>query len=343
MAAVGYGADREPKSGPEPSGEAAPRRWSTGARLLVAAAAVVLLLGAAAVAVIVADPDHLGMTYSSQRDGTRPDGTRPDGTRPDGTRPDGTRPDGTGPGDGGRPGGVVDPDAAEGRRGGAGAAAEQPLTAPLAGRREGTFVLADGLSSFELRVAELGDDLYRISTPAGSGVAGRPAVRGETVRLDLVESGTRGPRAVRVLLNERVAWRIHLVGGVSSQVLDLVRARLLGVELAGGSSRTEILLPPITAAGPGNPTGPRSEQPASILAVRLTGGTSQLDVRVPRETSVRVRAGAGAGSVVVRDDRWDGVAAGSVLGTPGWDRSAERLYLDLVAGANSVLVSSSNR
>lgn len=178
MAAVGYGADREPESEPEPSGEAAPRRWSTGARLLVAAAAVVLLLGAAAVAVIVADPDHLGMTYSGQPDGTRPDGTGPDGTRPDGSRADGTRPDGTRPGDGDRPGGVADPDAAEGRRGGAGAAAEQLLTAPLAGRQMGTFVLADGLSSFELRVAELGDDLYRISTPAGSGVAGRPAVRG---------------------------------------------------------------------------------------------------------------------------------------------------------------------
>lgn len=217
------------------------------------------------------------------------------------------------------------------------------MTAPLAGRQEGTFVLADGLSSFELRVAELGDDLYRISTPAGSGVAGRPAVRGETVRLDLVESGTRGPGAVRVLLNERVAWRLHLVGGVSSQALDLTRARLLGVELAGGSSRTEILLPPITPARPGDPTGPRADQPASILTVRLTGGTSQLDVRVPGETPVRVRAGAGAGSVVVRDARWDGVAAGSLLGTPGWDRSAERLYLDLVAGANSVLVSSSHR
>ncbi|WP_330441068.1 hypothetical protein OHB44_15260 [Micromonospora sp. NBC_00821] len=328
MAAVGYGAGREPESEPEPSGKATPRRWSTGARLLVAAAAVVLLLGAAAVAVIVADPDHLGMTYSGQSDGTRPDGTRPDSTDP---------------GNGARPGGVVDPDAAEGRRGGAGAAAERPLTAPLAGWQKGTFVLADGLSSFELRVAELGDDLYRISTPAGSGVAGRPAVRGETVRLDLVESGTRGPRAVRVLLNERVAWRLHLVGGVSSQVLDLTRARLLGVELAGGSSRTEILLPPITAAGTGNPTGPRSDLPSSILTVRLTGGTSQLDVRVPGATPVRVRAGAGAGSVVVRGDRWDGVAAGSVLGTPGWDRSAERLYLDLVAGANSVLVSSSNR
>ncbi|MFI6783399.1 hypothetical protein [Micromonospora sp. NPDC050276] len=346
MAAVGYGADREPESAPEPSGAVAPRRWSTGARLLVAAAAVVLLLGTAAVAVIVADPDRLGMTYAGQPDGARADGTRADDVRP-----------------GSRPEGGTDPGAAGGRRGGAGAAAAQVLTAPLAGRQQGTFVLADGLSSFELRVAELGGDLYRISTPAGSAVSGRPAVRGETVRLDLVESGTRGPRTVRVLLNERVAWRLHLVGGVSSQVMDLRRARLLAVELAGGSSRTEILLPPITApasgdtasgdtasgdtasgdTAPGNTSGGNPGGTASPLTVRLTGGTSQLDVRLLGETPVRVRVGAGAGSVVVRDDRWDGVAAGSVLGTPGWDRSAERLYLDLVAGANSVFVSSSNQ
>ena len=84
MAAVGYGTDREPESPPEPAGDATPGRWSTGVRLLVAAAAVVLVLGAAAVAVIVADPDRLGMTYSGAPDGTeaRPDGT--DRTAPTG-------------------------------------------------------------------------------------------------------------------------------------------------------------------------------------------------------------------------------------------------------------------
>ncbi|MBQ1037516.1 hypothetical protein KBX46_14865 [Micromonospora sp. C81] len=300
--------------------------------MLVAAAAVVLVLGAAAVAVIVADPDRLGMTYSGAPDGTRPDGTRPDGTRPDGTRPDGTRPDGTWPGDAGRPGGA-DPDAADGRPGAAGG---ELLTAPLAGRQKGTFVLADGLSSFELGVADLGDDLYRISSPAGSGVLGRPTVVGETVRLEVVKSGASATRSLRVALNERVAWRLQLVGGVSSQVLDLTRARLLGVELAGGSSRTEILLPPITATSTGNASDPDS---TSIMTVRLIGGTSQLDIRAAGEPPVRVRVGAGAGSVVVRDDRWDGVAAGAVLSTPGWDRSAARLFLDLVAGANTVTVS----
>lgn len=208
------------------------------------------------------------------------------------------------------------------------ASAEQVRTAPLAGRQSGTFVLADGVSSFDLRVADLGDDLYRISSPAGSGVAARPTVLGETVRLGLVETGASGARAVRVLLNERVAWRLQLVGGVSGQVLDLTHARLLGVELAGGSTRTDLKLPPISGG---------------TLTVRLTGGTSQLDVRVPGTPPVRVRAGAGAGSVVVRDERWDGVAAGAVLGAPGWDRAADRFYLDLVAGAGAVTVSSSTR
>ncbi|WP_328375053.1 hypothetical protein [Micromonospora zamorensis] len=314
---MGYGTDREPESPPEPAGDATPGRWSTGVRLLVAAAAVVLVLGAAAVAVIVADPDRLGMTYSGA---------------PDGTRPDGTRPDGTWPGDAGRPGGA-DPDSADGRPGAPGG---QLLTAPLAGRQKGTFVLADGLSSFELGVADLGDDLYRISSPAGSGVLGRPTVVGETVRLEVVKSGASATRSLRVALNERVAWRLQLVGGVSSQVLDLTRARLLGVELAGGSSRTEILLPPITATSTGNASDPDS---TSIMTVRLIGGTSQLDIRAAGETPVRVRVGAGAGSVVVRDNRWDGVAAGAVLSTPGWDRSAARLFLDLVAGANTVTVS----
>ncbi|MDG4781117.1 hypothetical protein O7614_15825 [Micromonospora sp. WMMD961] len=324
MTAVGYGTNREPEAPPEPAGEDVPLRWSTGSRLLVAAAAVVLLLGAAAVAVIIADPGRLGTTHAGGPDGTRPDGTRPDGIRPD---------------DIGRAGGVPDPDAADGRS----AADDRLLTAPLAGRQKGTFVLADGVSSFDLRVAELGNDLYRISSPTSSSVVGRPTVTGETVRLELAESGERGTRAVRVLLNERVAWRLHLVGGVSSQVLDLTRARLLGVELAGGSSRTEILLPPITAASTGSAPGAGSPEGASILTVRLVGGTSQLDIRLAGETPVRVRVGAGAGSVALGTDRWDGVGAGAVVSTPGWDRATERLYLDLVAGANRVTVSAGAR
>lgn len=288
--------------------EATPGRWSVGARLLVAAAAVMLVLGAAAVVVIVADPYRLGQAYSGAPDGARPDGARPDGARSDRAPSDGARSDGA------RPGAA------------AAAAAEQTMTTPLAGRQKATFVLADGLSSFDLRVADLGDDLYRISSPADSGVAVRPVVQGETVRLGVVATGTSEKRAARVLLSERVAWRLHLEGGVGEQVLDLAQARLLGVDLVGGSARTDLILPPMNGG---------------TTTVRLTGGVNQFDIRVPGTPPVRVRVGAGAGSVAVRDERWAGVAAGALLSTPGWDRSTDRLFLDLVAGAGTVTVTES--
>ncbi|MFC4018751.1 hypothetical protein ACFOW4_12475 [Micromonospora sp. GCM10011542] len=202
------------------------------------------------------------------------------------------------------------------------AAAEQTLTAPVAGRRQATFVLADGLSLFELQVSDLGDDLYWISSPAGSGVVPGPEVRGDRVQLRLTPTGQSGPAAVRVLLNVRVDWRLQLAGGVSSQVLDLTEARLRGVELAGGSARTDLLLPPVRGT----------------VTVRVTGGTNQLDIQVPGQPPVRVRAAAGVGSVVLGDDRQVGVAAGALLSTPGWDRSVDRLFVDLVAGAHVVTV-----
>jgi hypothetical protein len=205
----------------------------------------------------------------------------------------------------------------------AAAASDQTMTAPLAGRPEATFVLADGMTSFDLRVTDLGDDLYRISSPSGTGVAARPVLDGDTVRLGVVAAGASEGRAVRVLLSERVAWRLRLEGGVSDQVLDLTRARLLGVDLVGGSARTDLILPPVDRGA---------------LTVRLTGGASRLSIRVPGAPPVRVRAGAGTGSVVVRDERWNGVAAGDLLSTPGWDRSPNRLFLDLVAGVNAVTV-----
>ncbi|MEV4216415.1 hypothetical protein [Micromonospora sp. NPDC049662] len=266
-----------------PEAEVASGRWSVGARLLLTAAAVVLVLGVMAVAVIVSDPYRLGQTYSD---------TGPQDTRQD-TRQD------------------------------AAAASDQTMTAPLAGRQKATFVLVDGLTSFDLRVTDLGDDLYRISSPSGTGVAARPVLDGETVRLGVVAAGASDGRAVRVLLNERVAWRLRLEGGVSEQVLDLTRARLRGVDLVGGSARTDLILPPVDRG---------------VMTVRLTGGTSRLSVRVPGTPPVRVRAGAGAGSVVVRDQRWNGVAAGDLVSTPGWDRSPNRIFLDLVAGVNAVTV-----
>ncbi|SCG65235.1 hypothetical protein [Micromonospora humi] len=261
-------------------------RWSATARLLVAAAVLVVALGGVAVAVTLSNPARLGVVFSGG-------------------------PSSPATGAGGS-GGV----------GGAEVAATETLTAPRGDRRRADFELTDGLTSFTLRAADLGDDLYRIGAPDDAGVTPRPQVTGDRVRLRIRENGRPGPSAVEVVLNSRLTWRVRLVGGVREQQLDLGAARLAGLEMVGGASRTELRLPPLDGT----------------LAVRMTGGVNQLSVTVPGGPPVRVRVASGAGSLAVYDERRAGIAAGDVVGSPGWDRAADRLYLDLVAGANAVSV-----
>ncbi|WKU05965.1 hypothetical protein [Micromonospora sp. HUAS LYJ1] len=208
--------------------------------------------------------------------------------------------------------------------GGAGAAeaAGRTLTAPVDGLRRATFELLDGVTSFRLRTDDLGADLYRVSSPADAGLTPRPVVSGDLVQLRVTRRDRPGRGVVDVTLNARLTWRLRLVGGVSDHVLDLTGARLSGVELIGGAARIDLRLPPTTGTS----------------TVRMTGGVNQFVVHAPGGPPVRVRAASGAGSVVWYGDRRDGLARGATVGSPNWDRSPDRLYLDLVAGANTVTV-----
>ncbi|WP_446214092.1 hypothetical protein [Micromonospora sp. IBSANI012] len=267
--------------------------WPRGARLLTAAAIVVLALGALAVTVTLANPDRLGVAFSGGR-------AAPSVTVA------------------AEPGGAGAAEAAQAAQ----AAAEESLTAPVAGRRRATFELVDGVSAFRLRTAELGDELYRISSPGDSGVVPRPEVLGDRVRLRLAASGRSGAGSVDVVLNSRLVWRLRLVGGVSAHQLDLGEARLAGVDLVGGASRIDLSLPPTVGT----------------LTVRMTGGVSQFTIRAPGTPPVRVRAASGAGGVTVYDDRHDDLAVGETVNSPNWDHSVDRIYVDLVGGANRVTI-----
>ncbi|MEE3922303.1 hypothetical protein V2I01_40530 [Micromonospora sp. BRA006-A] len=169
---------------------------------------LVVVLGAVAVAVTLSNPARLGVVFS---------------------------------------GGAPPSPAPGGGSGGAGAAevaGAETLAAPRGDRQRAQFELVDGLTRLTLRADDLGDDLYRIGAPDGSGVTPRPQLVGDRVRLRIEENGRPGPAAVEVVLNSRVTWRLRLIGGVSEQRLDLGEARLAGIDLVGGASRTRLLLPP---------------------------------------------------------------------------------------------------
>ncbi|TDC77856.1 hypothetical protein E1193_21715 [Micromonospora sp. KC606] len=264
------------------------RSWPRSTRLLAAAAVVVLALGGLAVTATLTNTDRLGIAFS-----------------------------------GGRP---VTPTVARDEPGGSGAAqsaaSDQLLTAPVDGRRQVTFELVDGLSTVRLRTEDLGDDLYRISTPPDSTVRARPEVLGDRVRLRVAKTGRKGEGSVDVVLNARVVWRLRLLGGVSQHLIDLGSARLAGLDLVGGAARIDLRLPQVRGS----------------LTIRMSGGVNQFAIRAPGRPPVRVRAAIGAGTVTVYGDRRDGVASGKVISSPNWDRATDRVYVDLVSGANTVRV-----
>ncbi|MER7168793.1 hypothetical protein ABT336_22340 [Micromonospora sp. NPDC000207] len=264
-------------------------RWSRGMRMLAVAVVALLVLGVAAVAAMLPATDHTTGNFSGVN-----------------------RPAPDGPAD---PAGEPDP-------------AAQPAdeaTAPLDGRRQAVFELVDGVTTLSLRTDDLGDRLYRISSPPEAGVVPAPKVFGDQVHLHVGRSGREGPGVVDVVLHSGVTWQLKITGGVDEQVLDLSRGRSAGVELVGGASRTELRLPDV----------------AGTLTVRMSGGVGDLLIRSTGDQPARVRAGSGAATIRVYEHRRTGVAAGTVVGSPDWDRVDDRLWVDLVAGANSVTVTGS--
>ena len=195
-------------------------------------------------------------------------------------------------------------------------------TAPLQGLDEATFDLISDTTAVRLEVADLGERLYRISTPPGANVLPRPEVRRDRVLLHLVPSGDNGPGSVDIELNSRVRWDLRFTGGATERSLDLAEGRLAGVEFVGGTARIELALP----------------APEGTLTVRMSGGANQFLVRAPAGPPARVRLANGAAAVTLDGRRRAGIARGTVLTSSGWSRADERFDIDLVAGVATLTV-----
>ncbi|GFJ92543.1 hypothetical protein [Phytohabitans rumicis] len=117
------------------------------------------------------------------------------------------------------------------------------VSAPIGKRTEAQFDLVTGTTTVNLRSADLGGDLYRISTAEGSDVLPRPVHEGDQVNLHLVQSGESGPGAVDIQLSSRVTWKLRLTGGAATHVVDMGGGRLTGLDLIGGAARAELTLP----------------------------------------------------------------------------------------------------
>jgi hypothetical protein len=185
-----------------------------------------------------------------------------------------------------------------------------------------TFSLINAADVVQIRVGDLGTELFEVATPAGSRVVPKVDVDGPTVVAGLRGTGLAGPALITVALSDDVRWAVRLAGGASDQTVDLKGGPGGDVEFSAGTSRAEVSLP--AAKG--------------TQRVVLGGGASQLLVNLTGPAPVRVSAKNGAGEVTIDGQTTSGVPGGAIYTAPGWETAADRFDIDATSGVSSVQV-----
>jgi hypothetical protein len=191
-------------------------------------------------------------------------------------------------------------------------------TAARDGRTSAGFDLIDGAERVTLRAADLGDTLYRVTTPETGAAMPRADEQDGRVRLRLDGDA----ESVDITLNAAVRWDLRIAGGAELSTIDLSAGRVGGVDLTGGASRIALTLP----------------RPDGTLSVRMSGGVSLFDVRTTERTPVRVRVGQGAGQVTLDGQRHAGVSAGRTFTPASWAAAVDRVDVDAAAGMSALTV-----
>lgn len=173
--------------------------------------------------------------------------------------------------------------------------------------------VVSGASTVLVRSANLGAALCRAEDPA------QVEVQDDVVRVS-VRPG--GPGNVVIDLNSAVSWRVALDGGATEENIDLSGGRLAELDLGAGAGRITAVLP----------------QPEGTVPVRMTGGASSFEVRLPDQVEAQVLFAGGAGEATIDGTVHTGIAGSTLLATPGWSTAANRYSVDNAAGVSSFIL-----
>jgi hypothetical protein len=186
-----------------------------------------------------------------------------------------------------------------------------------------SFALVNGADVVRVRLADLGDDRWDVSTPDGAKVAPAVDVDGHEVVAGLHATAGGGPALVTVVLSSKVHWSVRLSGGANDESVDLTGGPGGDVDFSAGTSRAAVALP--AAKG--------------TQRVVLGGGAAQFEVRLAGDAPARVAAAGGAGSVTIDGTTHSGVAGGSMWTPDGWDSATDRYDIDATSGVSTLTVS----
>jgi hypothetical protein len=199
-------------------------------------------------------------------------------------------------------------------RAGVGSGNPKIATAPLDGRVEGSFELVSGATQVTMTSEDLGNDLFRITSAADSGLAPRTVVDGNRVQLMLTPDGDGNTGDVAVVLAAKVKWKLRFAGGADEQLIDLSKGQVAGVDFGGGARRVELTLP----------------KPAGTVAMKVTGAVQELVMRSPKDNPVRLKLASGAKTVAAGEKTLRNVEPGATLTPRNWG-VADRYDVDVAS------------
>ena len=202
-------------------------------------------------------------------------------------------------------------------------AAAHSIAAAMAGQQTAQFEIVSGAESVTVRTADIGNDLYRASTPKDSSLIPTATMVAEKVQLTLGTAGSTGPATVEVLLNPAVTWQLRLAGGGMKETIDFSSGKITVLELGAGAGDIDVTLP----------------KAQGTLAVRLTGGAGNLKVHLPQGQPVQFKVnGAGAGTATIDGKTSNNVKAGTELSSPDFAKAADRYAIEATVGVSTLVV-----
>ncbi|MGN9909332.1 hypothetical protein ACTMTJ_17450 [Phytohabitans sp. LJ34] len=194
------------------------------------------------------------------------------------------------------------------------------IAAPLGGRTQAELELESGAAIVTVLGTDLGDDLFQVTTPDSDDAVPRATIDGDRTTVRATSDSGEGASAVEVRLNSRVTWRLTFRGGAKTQTVDLSGGRLAALDMEGGATRLELILP----------------KPTATVPIRLRGGLDELFVHAPTGVPTRVKVTKGATNVTLDRFNRSKVAPDTTFTPNGWGDAKARYDVDAAEGIGTV-------
>lgn len=195
-------------------------------------------------------------------------------------------------------------------------------TVPLGSITHGRLQFTRGAANVVLRADSSMDDLYRARFDGPP-----PEVHARDGAVTVRYPRTFHPfdwrkRTAEVTLNPAIPWQIEFHGGLSRLDADLSVLELGSFEVTGGASGVAVTLP----------------RPSGTIAVRVSGGASDVSIHRPEGVAARIRVGRGVSKLAFDEQRFGAIGGETRLQTIDYDGAADRYDLEVTGGASKLSI-----